>query len=208
MLPGDGCSSSGGAAENMEPARRLDQDRLGDHLDRLYRAAWALCGSRETAEDLVQDTFARVLSRPRFLRSEDDLGYLLRVLRNIFLDRRRKLVRQPEPQPLDPNLDRFVERGSRQPEKVAEDRLVYGAVAALSPEFRDAVVAVDVLGLSYGEAAKALRVREGTVTSRLFRGRQQVAAQLRAGEVESPRAVSTESRRRASTRPASAALRG
>jgi RNA polymerase sigma-70 factor (ECF subfamily) len=192
----------------MEPERRLDPNRLGDHLDRLYRAAWALCGSRETAEDLVQDTFVRVISRPRFLRSEDDLGYLLRVLRNIFLDQRRKLVRQPDPQPLDLTIDRFVERPSLQPESVVEDRLVYGAVAALPPEFRDAVVAVDVLGLSYREAARALRVREGTVTSRLFRGRQQVAAKLRGGEVESARRVSRESRRRASTSPASASLRG
>src|SRR5689334_19799437 len=49
-------------------ARRLDTATLGDHLDRLYRAAWALTGSREDAEDLVQDTYARVLARPRFLR--------------------------------------------------------------------------------------------------------------------------------------------
>src|ERR1044072_7387421 len=59
----------------------LDPDRLGDHIDRLYRAAWALSGSREDAEDLVQETYARVLSRPRLLRREDDLGYLLRAPR-------------------------------------------------------------------------------------------------------------------------------
>ena len=47
--------------------RMLDSARLGDHLDRLYRAAWALCGSRENAEDLVQETYARVLARPRLL---------------------------------------------------------------------------------------------------------------------------------------------
>ena len=46
-------------------ARVLDPAALGDHVDRLYRAAWALCGSREDAEDLVQDTFARVLAKPR-----------------------------------------------------------------------------------------------------------------------------------------------
>src|SRR3989442_9621032 len=57
--------------------RALDPGRLGDHIDRLYRAAWALCGSREDAEDLVQETFVRVLARPRFLRKEDDVGYLL-----------------------------------------------------------------------------------------------------------------------------------
>src|SRR5207248_11313623 len=73
----------------------LDPEHLGDHLDRLYRAAWGLCGSREDAEDLVQETFARVLRRPRILRSEDDLGYLLRVLRNTFLSQRRTAARRP-----------------------------------------------------------------------------------------------------------------
>src|SRR5262247_3253795 len=69
--------------------RTLDPARLGDHIDRLYRAAWALSGSREDAEDLVQETYTRVLAKPRFLRNEDDLGYLLRALRNTFLNRRR-----------------------------------------------------------------------------------------------------------------------
>lgn len=53
--------------------------------------------------------------------------------------------------------------------------MVYAAIAELSDEFRDVLVAVDVDGLSYREAARALRVREGTVTSRLFRARQQIA---------------------------------
>src|SRR3954466_8848486 len=67
--------------------RVLDPAHLADHVDRLYRAAWALCDSREDAEDLVQDTYARVLARPRWLRGEDDLGYLLRVLRNTHISR-------------------------------------------------------------------------------------------------------------------------
>ena len=52
-----------------------------DQIDRLYRAAWALCGSREEAEGLVEETFARGLRRPRFLRAERGLGDLLRLLR-------------------------------------------------------------------------------------------------------------------------------
>ena len=80
--------------------RTLDPARLGDHLDRLYRAAWALCGSREEAEDLVQETYARVLARPRLLRNEDDLGYLLRALRNTFLNQKRTESRRLRPDPL------------------------------------------------------------------------------------------------------------
>src|SRR5436305_10846982 len=63
-------------------AHALDPDRLGDHIDRLYRAACALCGSRHDAEDLVQETFANVLKRPRRLRDGNEIGYLLRALRN------------------------------------------------------------------------------------------------------------------------------
>ncbi len=69
--------------------RTLDPQSLTQHVDRLYRAAWALCGSREDAEDLVQETFARVLARPRVLNGDDELYYLMRVLRNTFLTSRR-----------------------------------------------------------------------------------------------------------------------
>src|SRR6266566_6266086 len=75
--------------------RILDPQSLGGHVDRLYRAAWGLCGSREDAEDLVQETFARVLSRPRVLHGEDDLYYLMKVLRNTFLSSRRTASRRP-----------------------------------------------------------------------------------------------------------------
>ena len=69
----------------MVPDRMLDPSTLGDHIDRLFRAAWALSGSRAEAEDLVQETFARVLAKPRRIRNDDDIGYLLKVLRNTFI---------------------------------------------------------------------------------------------------------------------------
>src|SRR3954466_9527710 len=81
------------------------RQRLGDHVDRLYRAALALCGNRHDAEDLVQETYARVLARPRFLRHDDDLGYLLRGLRNTFLNRIRTQKRKPPPLELDTDRD-------------------------------------------------------------------------------------------------------
>jgi RNA polymerase sigma-70 factor (ECF subfamily) len=156
----------------------LDPHSLGQHVDRLYRAAWALCGSREDAEDLVQETFARVLSRPRVLHGQDDLHYLMRVLRNTFLTGRRTAGRRP---PAVTTLDDVVAPDPKltgRPEQALEMQELYGAIATLPDDFRLALVAVDVLGLSYREAARALRVREATVTTRLFRARKQVARRL------------------------------
>jgi RNA polymerase sigma-70 factor, ECF subfamily len=158
--------------------RQLDPARLGDHLDRLYRAAWALCGSREDAEDLVQETFARLLARPRLLRREDDLGYLLRALRNTFINQKRIERRRLRAAPLPDQLDLVADPHALQPDAALEASELYVAVAGLSDDFRDVLVAVDVAGLSYKEAARALRIREGTVMSRLYRARQQVVRRL------------------------------
>ena len=161
--------------------RTLDPARLGDHLDRLYRAAWALCGSREDAEDLVQETYTRLLARPRLLRNDDDLGYLLRALRNTFLNQKRTESRRLRPDPL-PGSARPRRRPAGAP---AAGRTrgpeLYAAIAALPADFRDVLVAVDITGLSYKEAARALRIREGTVMSRLYRARQQVVRRIEGG---------------------------
>jgi RNA polymerase sigma-70 factor (ECF subfamily) len=159
--------------------RLLDPQRLGDHLDRLYRAAWGLCGSREDAEDLVQDTYARVLKRPRLLHSADDLGYLLRVLRNTYFSAHRAAKRRPSAEPLPDELDRLEDPAARQPQQELDARELYAQIAALPPDFRDALVAIDLLGLSYREAARTLRVREATITTRLYRARVRLAAAWR-----------------------------
>jgi RNA polymerase sigma-70 factor, ECF subfamily len=166
------------AEQTMGAQRQLDPQDLGDHIDRLYRAARSLTGSREEAEDLVQETFVRVLQKPRLLRSDDDLGYLLRVLRNTFISMRRTASRRPQTG-ASPEVLEFVEDpGAAQPQDQLEVAEVYAAIAELPPDFRDAVMAIDVVGLSYREAAKALRVREATITTRLHRGRQRIAQRL------------------------------
>jgi RNA polymerase sigma-70 factor, ECF subfamily len=161
--------------------RTLDPARLGDHLDRLYRAAWALCGSREDAEDLVQETYARVLAKPRLIRNEDDLGYLLRALRNTFFSRLKTESRRLRPGPLPEQLDLVADPHARDPEAAVEAGELYSVIASLPDDFRDVLVAVDVTGLSYKEAARALRIREGTVMSRLYRARQQVVRRIDGG---------------------------
>jgi RNA polymerase sigma-70 factor (ECF subfamily) len=161
--------------------RQLDPALVGDHLDRLYRAAWALCGSREDAEDLVQETYARVLSRPRLLRNEDDLGYLLSALRNTFLNQKRTEGRRLRTAPLPDELEIVPDPRAREPHAVLEAGELYAAIAALPEEFRDVLVAIDITGLTYKETARVLRIRTGTVMSRLYRARQQVVRR-----VESP----------------------
>src|SRR3954454_14684379 len=109
--------------------RRLDVARASRHLDRLYRAAWALCGSREDAEDLVQESYARLLARPRLLRNDDDLGYLLRVLRHTFISSLR--MRDGRPRAYAPiDVTEITDLSSaRRPEERAETREVFTAIS-------------------------------------------------------------------------------
>jgi RNA polymerase sigma-70 factor, ECF subfamily len=153
--------------------RVLDANRLGDHLDRLYRAALGMTGSPADADDLVQDVCVKVLAKPRLVNGDDDLGYLLRVLRNTFISGRRTAARRPATATAPEDLERFeANGGGADPVRALEARELYAHIATLPDHQRDALVAVDLLGLSYKEAAETLRVPTGTIMSRLFRARQ------------------------------------
>jgi RNA polymerase sigma-70 factor (ECF subfamily) len=157
----------------------LDPQSLPRHLDRLYRVAWALCGSPHDAEDLVQETCARVLARPRRLRGQDELAYLMTVLRNTFLTQRRTAARRPRTGggPLE-ELEPMDHRTAERPEEALQAKEVFAVIAALPERYRLALVAVDVAGLSYREAAGVLDTREATIATRVFRAREQVARRL------------------------------
>jgi RNA polymerase sigma-70 factor, ECF subfamily len=150
----------------------LNPDRLSNYIDRLYRAAWALCGSRHDAEDLVQETLVIVLKRPRLLRDDNEISYLMRALRNTYASRYRRTARRP--------IERRLFEDDVLP--VSDDaktaREIMAAIASAPAVCRDAVIAVDLLGLSYREAARSLRTREATIATRLHRGRQHVAREL------------------------------
>ena len=150
----------------------LEPARLPDHIDALYRAAYALSGSRHDAEDLVQETFAQVLKRPRFVTRDRELGYLLRALRNTHYSRHRTASRRPVTVMLAEEIARPVAAPA------FDAREIMQAVASAPAVYRDAVIAVDIVGMSYKEAARALRTREATLTTRLHRGRQHIARVL------------------------------
>jgi RNA polymerase sigma-70 factor, ECF subfamily len=160
---------------------RLDPQALVMHLDRLYRVAWALCGSREEAEDLVQETAARVLAKPRRLHGQDEFAYLVRALRNTFLLMRRTRSRRPQEVATLDQIEPAERRGTGLPDVALETRELFAAIAGLPDDFRHALVAVDVAGLSYREAAELLSTREATIASRVYRGRERVVAALRSG---------------------------
>jgi len=156
--------------------RVLDPHALSNYIDPLYRAAWALCGSPHDAEDLVQETFVNVLKRPRMLRDGNELGYLMRALRNTFASRYRKRAQHPREHSLtEDDVPVHDEQG-------VSAREIMEAIASAPEPYREAVIAVDVLGLSYREAAQSLQTREATITTRVFRGRRHVAQVLRSDE--------------------------
>jgi RNA polymerase sigma-70 factor (ECF subfamily) len=152
----------------------LDADSALRHLDRLNAAALALCGNRADAEDLVQETYLTLLRRPRRLHGGSEVAYLMSMLRNRFIDDRRAAARR-QITTGEYEIDQSVDpRAGLRPDRVAEDREALDAVHTLPSPFRETVVAVDVLGLSYKEAAAALDVPVGTIMSRLARGRDRV----------------------------------
>jgi RNA polymerase sigma-70 factor (ECF subfamily) len=157
---------------------RLDPTSLGQHLDALYRTAWALCGSREDAEDLVQETFARVLARPRTVKAGGDRAYLMSALRNTFYSRLRTASRRPRATQTLEDVAVVEPRLTVQPERAAEINEIFATIAELPEDFRLAIAAVDILGLSYAEAAAALGTREATITTRVYRARQRVTRAL------------------------------
>ena len=155
--------------------RPLDPGTLERHLGRMLRAARALSGDEHEAEDLVQETCVRVLARPRRLNAGEELPYLLGALRNVFLNERRGHRRRLATTPVVRDV---AAPRSTEPDRRAEQRMVYAAIAALPPEQRDAIVAVDIAGLRYEEAARLLDTSVATIGTRLYRARARLADAL------------------------------
>ena len=158
------------------PARTLDPAAAAAHRTRVLEVARALCGSADLAEDLTQETFVRVLSKPRRLHEPADLPYLVRTLRNVATDHWRRERRRPLV--VGEVDDAVPARREREPETAVLAAETYRALERLAPDLRRVVCAVDVLGFSYRQTARSLRIPEGTVMSRLARGRSQLAGAL------------------------------
>ena len=174
-------------AEQARDRVRFEEDALA-LSDQVYRVARHLVGSREEAEDLMQETYARAFRSWRSFTPGTNLrAWLLRILTNLNIDRGRRLQRTPDTQPLEANdyflVDKLEEAGGpiseeeRVDERLSQDNIVE-ALAAVPHDFRDVIVLVDIGDFSYADAAQILDVPIGTVMSRLHRGRRILKGQL------------------------------
>jgi RNA polymerase sigma-70 factor (ECF subfamily) len=134
-----------------------------------------MTGSREDADDLVQDTLVRVLARDRAIESEAAGAYLHQALRNQYVSSLRQRDRRPRTAPLEVEDFRLVAPVGREPSSIVATREVIGAIAALPTDQRNVVASVDVAGFGYKETADTLRIPLGTVMSRLYRGRARLS---------------------------------
>jgi RNA polymerase sigma-70 factor, ECF subfamily len=167
---------------------RFEEDALA-LSDQVYRVARHLSDSREEAEDLVQETYARAFRSWRSFTPGTNLrAWLLRILTNLNIDRGRRKQRRPDTQPLEEGdyflynrLEEATGDGSADEERVVERLSQDGIVDALSAvphDFRDVVVLVDIGDFSYQDAANILDIPIGTVMSRLHRGRRILKREL------------------------------
>jgi RNA polymerase sigma-70 factor (ECF subfamily) len=99
-------------------------------------------------------------------------------LRNTWINMYRSRARLPKTVTLDESIEFVLDGGSDPCVSSVGLRAIYDAALQLSPVLRDTLVAVDIVGLSYKQAARALRTREGTIMSRLHRARAQVASRI------------------------------
>ena len=186
------------AGDNENGARRVAteaRDRVHFEeealalADQVYRVARRLVSTREEAEDLVQETYARAFRSWRSFTPGTNLrAWMLRILTNLNIDRGRRKQRAPDEQPLEEGdyfLYNRLEQASRDGnvdeervvERLSQDDIV-GALAGVPHDFRDVVVLVDIGDFTYQDAAQILDIPIGTVMSRLHRGRRILKREL------------------------------
>ena len=172
---------------------RFEEDALA-LSDQVYRVARHLASSREDADELMQETYARAFRSWRSFQPGTNMrAWLLRILTNLNIDRGRRQQRAPQMQPLEANdyflYDRLAENGDgesdedRVVERLSQDDIV-SALSAVPHDFRDVIVLVDLGDFSYADAAQILDIPVGTVMSRLHRGRRILKRELAESALE------------------------
>src|SRR3954471_22030270 len=182
-------------AEEARARVRFEEEAL-ELSDQVYRVARRLVGTREEAEDLVQQTYARAFRSWRpFTPGTNPRAWPLRLPPKLNIDRGRRQQRTPQTTSIDSEAgDYFLynKLESQVPdenpdeervlERLSQDSIV-DALAEVPHDFRDVIVLVDIGEFSYADAAQILDIPIGTVMSRLHRGRRILKKNLADGAV-------------------------
>jgi len=148
---------------------------IEQHIPQLRRYARALTGNRAAADDLVQDTLERALSRFHLWRRGSNLrAWLFTIMHNIFVNQARSRMRYPH-ETLDESTGEAMQY--REPDW-SDLRDIGSALAKLPVEQRTVVLLVGLEQFTYDEAARVLKVPIGTVMSRLSRARERMRVLL------------------------------
>jgi RNA polymerase sigma-70 factor, ECF subfamily len=152
---------------------------------RIFNLSYRYTNHRDQAEDLTQDILIRVYQNLRSYRSEAGSfqNWLLRVARNLIIDHYRQIRRYPQTggsEELETmNIkDEKVPNPYRVAEQTEASRFLQDGLQSLSPELKEAIVLRDLEGMAYQDIAELLSVPEGTVKSRINRGRLELAKLL------------------------------
>jgi len=192
----EGQSNATRLAAEARDRVRFEEEALA-LADQVYRVARHLAGSRDEAEDLVQETYARAFRSWRSFTPGTNLrAWLLRILTNINIDRGRRKQRAPDMQPLEEGdyflynkLEESAGDGTVEEERVVE-RLsqddIVDALAAVPHDFRDVIVLVDIGDFTYQDAAQILDIPVATVMPRLHRGRRILKRELAESAIGEP----------------------
>ncbi|HEX2718595.1 MAG TPA: sigma-70 family RNA polymerase sigma factor [Gemmatimonadaceae bacterium] len=162
---------------------RFEREALA-HLDALYAFALKLSRSRDDAEDLVGDTMLRAFDRwDQYELGTNMRAWLFTILYHVFVSRKRRVDAREVHAPADADgWSAFEAVGDADPEGTFYasfvDEEVLRAIDALPEEYRTAVILSDLHELRYAEIAEILSIPEGTVKSRLFRGRRLLQKKL------------------------------
>jgi RNA polymerase sigma-70 factor, ECF subfamily len=169
------------------------EDLVRQHSRRIYNICYRFTGSAENADDLAQEVFIKIY---RTLSSFDSgkgafTTWITTMTRNLLVDHFRKTKQDRATDSLDAGLgeeedsatlgDRIQDAGPSADERIQRretQEMVQKAIQKLSPELREAVILRDLQDMDYKEIASALKVPEGTVKSRINRGRMELAKVL------------------------------
>lgn len=167
------------------------EDLVKTHTRRVYSICLRFTCREQEAQDLTQEVFLRVFRTVKSFRAGEGsfTVWLTRLTRNLLIDNYRRTKSERVTDSIEDQLPMLEEKTaieSRTDAMLAgreASEVLQGALARLSPELREAVILRDLEGMEYREIAGTLGVPEGTVKSRLNRGRTELARILRRQKV-------------------------